>query len=169
VGISLAKVALMIASTTAGPTSSSHRCALGDATYISPVSHLRLSFLGIEKRRDLISDIAVHITEPRSHRQFWYYFDEGSAPKVSLISTTDVTARNWRPNPDGGERPYGYATFIGMRKSGEILFDAPSSKSTAPHYVLIPELAGVFKTIRLWGVDANAFVLTDCSKSPVAR
>src|SRR4051812_22204866 len=104
---------LLTAETSAGAVAPWPRCTIGDAVYTMPASQLRLSFVGIGKRRDLISDIAVHITEPRSHRQFWYYFDEGSAPKVSLISTTDVTARNWRPNADGGERPYGYATFIG--------------------------------------------------------
>ena len=156
--------AALIGTSAANP----HRCAAKNAVYASPISGMSLSFIDIGRRRGIISDLAVRILERRTHHEFWYYFDQGSAPKISLISTTGVTGPTWSPGPNGGKPPYGTATFIGLRKSGEILFDAPSSKSAAPDYVIIPELAGVFKTMRLWDVDANAFVLIGCSKSRAA-
>lgn len=157
----IAFVALVVAAPAVG--AGARDCTLRNASYAAPVSHLRLSFAFVGRPHELVSDLALHIVEPRSKKQFWFYFDQGSAPQVSLISTTDATKPNWSPNPDGGVRPYGTATFIGLRKDGRILFDAPSSKTLAPQYIIIPELAALFKAIRLWGVDANAFVFTSCS------
>lgn len=70
---------------------------------------------------------------------------------------------------DGGEdttttNEYGSATFIGLREDGHILQTSPSSRSTAPRYIVIPELGQVFKTANFPGLTNNAFVLASCEK-----
>jgi hypothetical protein len=124
-----------------------------------------MSFPDVAKQNELISDIAVRIRNLKTGQDLaWYYFDEGSAPRISLISTTDVRRSEWSPDPDGGRRPYGSATFIGLREDGHILQTSPSSRSTAPRYIVIPELGQVFKTANFPGLTNNAFVLASCEK-----
>jgi hypothetical protein len=144
-------------------------CTFERAHYRTP--QMTLSFVGIGGHEDMVSDLAMHVRDRRTGRDIgWYYFDQGSAPRISLISTTDPTVRGWKHDPDDGERPHGSATFLGMNADGSLLQSPPSSRSRATQFVIIPELGEVLKGERWGQADGNGiqasgndgFVLTGC-------
>lgn len=143
----------------AGPS-----CNILHARYdLAGAPEYHLQFVKLASSKEVISDIGIHIYSTDPKAELWYYLDEGSIPRVSLISTTDPTKPGWHAEPDGGIRPHGSATFIGMNEDGTIAPDAVNSSSSPPRYVIIPELAQVYKGLRInyW---PGAFVLKSCRR-----
>lgn len=154
----------------AAPAIASSQCTFNQAEYSTPDSRLNLSFVNIGHRSDITGDLALRISDARTGKNlFWYYFDEGSLPRTTLISTTNVLSANWHPDPDDGDRPYGTAIFVGMNRDGRLLQSAPTSSQRATSYILIPDLAEVFKVARMWGRTNGAFVLKSCAVGNTAR
>lgn len=119
-----------------------------------------LQFVKLASSKEVVSDIGIHIYSTDPKAELWYYLDEGSIPRVSLISTTDPTKSGWHGEPDGGIRPHGWATFIGMNDDGRIMPLAPTSHSLPPRYVIVPELAEVYRHIVPY--EPGAFILKSC-------
>src|SRR4051812_48175499 len=91
-----------------------------------------------------VSDLALRVRDERSTKDVvYYFFDEGSAPFITLISTTDVRQRGWHIDPDGGIRPHGTASFVGLHTNGRIEQSAPWSGQWAAPIIIIPELGQV--------------------------
>ena len=136
-------------------------CDILHVEYVAPGTpsyHLR--FVRLASRAGVVSDIGLHIFSDDPRAELWYYPDEGSAPHISLISSTDPTARGWHAEPDGGVRPHGSATLVAMRDDLTIWQTSPSSRSIAPLYLIVPELGEVYKnTARYWPA---AFVRRGC-------
>lgn len=67
--------------------------------------------------------------------------DAGSSPSISLISTTDILVKGWRPpEPDGGDRPLGDMPIM-IAGGGFIFnFDIPRKRAARPEYLLLPHL-----------------------------
>lgn len=140
-------------------------CPYSRAHYSTPTGDLALDFLKISPARGMVSDLALRVRAQRSAKDVaYYYFDQGSAPKITLISTTDVSARGWRVNPDGGIRPHGTATFIGMAADGRLEQTAPTSKTMARRFLIIPELGQVLKASGISVRRDDAFVLASCKR-----
>lgn len=141
---------------------SNHTCPTIKSSYVAArEAGYRLTFGRLSSRESVIGDVAVHIEAPSKRGEIWYYFDEGSLRRISLISTTDPTRRGWHANPDGGPRPHGTATYIGMDAAGRIAELAPKAASKAPHMIVIPELAEVYRSVNMQYTPA-AFVLSGC-------
>lgn len=160
-----ARLFLLLASIVTCPVrAATAGCPYLAARYRPPSGEISLQFLKIPQSRGQVSDLALRIRDERSGKDVgYYYFDEGSAPKISLISTTNVSVPGWRANPDGGIRPHGPATFIGMSSDGLIEQSPPSSRKTAPRFVIIPELGAVLKGSRISVRRYDAFTLVSCA------
>lgn len=154
---------LTAASVVAGtPTAPVNSCDLLHADYVAPgKSQYRLRFVMLASPKGVVSDIGLHIFSTDRKAELWYYPDEGSAPRVSLISTTNPTKPGWHSEPDGGARPLGSATLIAMDVDGRIAPDAVNSKSVPPRYVIVPELGSVFKGLNR-DYRPAAFVFKSC-------
>jgi hypothetical protein len=122
-----------------------------------------LAFSTVADANGLVSDVAIEIRESTSTRKTWYYFDEGSSQRISLISTDNPTAKGWHAVPDGGVRPHGPATYIGMDRLGNISWLSPKSTANAPYFIIIPELADTLRHERV-AFNPSAFVLTKCDR-----
>lgn len=144
----------------AAATPAAH-CDILHARYQAPgAPAYHLHFVRLASREGVVSDIGIHIFGNDPKAELWYYPDEGSARKISLISTIDPTRHGWHAVPDGGVRPHGSATYIGMHSDGIIDEDAPTSGSQAPAFVIIPELGQVYKNLAEYPLAA--FVLRGC-------
>jgi len=138
-------------------------CTIASAKYVAVGQpQYRLSFARLGSGSGTMSDVALHVRSGSGGGEAWYYFDRGSARRVALVSTNDPTSPGWKAQPDGGVRPFGSATFIGMSKAGAIADMVPNSSSAAPDFVVIPELAETFRG-REYAFRAAAFVLDSCS------
>lgn len=159
-------VAIMMATAPASVAKAAHGCNVLHARYAAAgESQYTLSFARLALSEQSVSDIGLRIDFKPSGRVLWYYFDQGSAPRVALISTDDFTRSNWRVVPDGGVRPYGSATFIGVGPVGNILQDAPTSSSNAPAAIIIPELAQALNGQEP-DYKPSSFKLQSCSQRP---
>ena len=154
-------VAALVLSATPPARHSTQSCDILHAEYDAPATpRFHLRFVRLASSAGVVSDIGLHIFSDDPRAELWYYPDEGSAPRISLISTTDPTATGWHAEPDGGVRPHGTATLIAMRDDATIWPSAPSSQSPPPRYVIVPELGEVYRHIvRYWPA---AFVFRRC-------
>ena len=138
------------------------RCSIITSEYRSKENpSYTLTFHRVSSRTGLPSDVAVLIKDGKSGADTWYYFDEGSALTVSLISTDNPTIKGWQASVDGGVRPHGPATFIGLTKGGKILNTSPTSSSAAPESIIIPELAQTLRNSRTQ-FSPSSFQLNGC-------
>ena len=141
------------------------QCPYSGATYLTPDSRFSIRFVKVPRLRGQVSDLGLRVRDEHARKDVvYYYFDEGSAPRITLISTTNVSLAGWRANPDGGVRPHGAATFIGLDPNGHIDQTAPSSEASAPRFVIIPELGEVLKNSGISFLRNDAFIRTSCSQ-----
>ena len=90
------------------------------------------------------SDIALGVRSGQGRPTHWFLFDRGAARYINLISTTDVTSRNWKPpTPDGGERPLGDMHFVSTTASLAVVHGIPNSRDAAPSRLFLPDLPEV--------------------------
>ena len=122
------------------------KCSMLDAVYKSADDpSFTLTVARLASHSEVVSDIGLHLHSNNPEDESWWYFDEGSARRISLIATLDPTVAGWKPEPDGGTRVYGSPTFVGMSANGDIVESVPQANSMAPYYVIIPELADMYR------------------------
>lgn len=137
------------------------KCTIGQSLYESSRNRsYTLSFVSLKPADYQVSDTAIRIESKSNNTVIWYYFDQGAIPRVALISTTNPTKVGWHVEPDG-LRPNGTATFVGMDNQGNILDRAPKFHSLAPKFIVIPELAEVYRNSR-HAFRPAAFVFKSC-------
>jgi hypothetical protein len=102
-------------------------------------------FYRMEKGRGL-SDLAFYVRSNRSDDTFWYFFDGGSAHRISLISMNDPTKPGWRaPDPDSRTgRPHGDTMFMQADRNLRFSPEWPHQGGTPPRYILLPDMAEIF-------------------------
>lgn len=154
---------LMVGCSFLSTMASAGQCRYSAAHYSSPDHRLAVDFIKIHASPGLVSNLAMRVRDESARRYVaYYYFDEGSAARIALISTTDVSRPGWRADPDGGARPHGTATFIGLSGNGRLEQTAPSSANRAPQFVIIPELGQLLKASGVSIRRNDAFTLTSC-------
>jgi hypothetical protein len=169
--ILLAAVAFAASGANAEHGTAAAPCDILNARYVAAGEpRYRLTVARLASTKEVMSDIALHIEPSSAKGEIWYYLDQGSRPRIWLISTTNPTAKGWQAVPDGGNRPYGSATLIAMTKDGRILDAAPKSTSAAPHFIIVPELAEIYRDVE-HGYRPAAFVLAGCNsqKGPARK
>ena len=140
------------------------KCSMLDAVYESADDpRFTLTASKLASHSEVVSDIGLHLHSSSPEDESWWYFDEGSARRISLISTLDPTVTGWKAETDGGIRPYGSPAFIGMSIKGAILDSAPQAKSEAPYYIIIPELAEMYRK-HPREHRPSAFVFSSCNR-----
>jgi hypothetical protein len=138
-------------------------CDITRALYVAAGEpQYRLSFERLPHHEGVIGDLALHIRAPSPAGELWYYFDQGTIPRVALISSTDPMVPGWRPDLDGRARPHGDLTYVGLTADGQIAASAPTSRSAPPRFVVIPELAETYLHIEPNYLPA-AFVFSGCA------
>lgn len=139
-------------------------CAVLDSEYrAAGQPEYRLAFVKLASSEGVISDVGLHLTAPDPRNDIWYYFDHGSDPRVSLISTFNPTLKGWKANPDGGPRPFGSAQFLGMKEDDSLMVISPNSRSAGLKYIIIPELARIYRGA-VPEYRPSAFVLIKCAR-----
>ena len=138
-------------------------CQQADARY-ELVGHpeYKLGFIEVRRRSGLVNNVLLHIEQKPGRAEVWYYFDEGARAAVGLISTTAEHPADWAQDPDGGARPAGTATFLGLYKDGRLAEASPQSDSPAVDFIIVPELAAVAARQFTGRFDNNAFRLVEC-------
>ena len=140
------------------------QCSMLDAVYKSADDPgFTLTAARLASHSEVVSDLGIHLHSNSPEDESWWYFDEGSARRISLISTLDPTVAGWKAEPDGGTRVYGSPAFIGMSIKGNILESAPQANSEAPYYIIIPELAEMYRKHKKEH-PPSAFVFSSCNK-----
>jgi len=90
--------------------------------------------------------MALHLEGPESGTSYWFLFDAGSAPVVSLISTTNVLATGWSPPPpDGGSHPLMDMQIYVMDETMKMSAEVPRASDTSPAYLFIPMLTDALR------------------------
>jgi hypothetical protein len=118
-------------------------CPIANSSFAGPRDALA-TFRYIGRRSGWVSDLALGVRAAKGHATHWFLFDRGAARYVNLISTTDVTRKDWKPpSPDGGSRPLGEMHFLAATRDLHLLGDVPSSRDAAPSYLLLPDLPEV--------------------------
>lgn len=140
------------------------RCNMLNAIYkAADDPSFTLTAAKLASHSEVVSDIGLHLHSNNPEDESWWYFDEGSARCIALISTLNPTVAGWKAEPDGGTRIYGSPAFIGMSVKGKILESAPQANSIAPYYVIIPELAEMYRKHKREH-RPSAFVFSGCKK-----
>jgi hypothetical protein len=118
-------------------------CPIVNSSFAGPQGALA-TFRYIGRRAGWFSDLALGIRAAKGHLTHWFLFDRGAARYVNLISTTEVTRKDWKPpSPDGGNRPLGEMRFVAATRDLRILGVVPNSRDTAPVFLLLPDLPEV--------------------------
>lgn len=140
------------------------RCPYSNARYLVPGGRFEMAFYKVRRESGQINDLTLRIRDNRSRKSLvFYYFDQGSAPQIQLISTTDPSVHGWHITPDGGVRPHGTATFLAMDQTGRLEQTAPMSTTSASNYIIVPELGQLLKTTGISSSRNDAFVFASCS------
>ncbi|MEE3622702.1 hypothetical protein UCD39_01690 [Nitrospirillum sp. BR 11752] len=138
-------------------------CKTINAHYVSASSPLyKLDFVDLKGKEEISSDVGIHIQNGIKGEEIWYFFDQGTTARISLISTTDLTVKDWHSPSDGDPRPHGVAQFIAMDLNGKIPDQPPKADSIAPHYIIIPEFVGGFRFSKS-PYSPSAFVFEKCT------
>lgn len=142
-------------------------CDITHAAYSAAGQHAyHLSFAKLRVRKELVSDLALHIWSSSKKVDLWWFFDEGSEARIALISTPNPLSKGWTvPPPDGGVRVTGSLTFIGAMRDNKIMDMSPKATSQPPYFVIIPEIAGVFYSRGEHTYLPAAFVFKGCGLS----
>jgi len=97
-------------------------------------------FRNVDSSPDWPSGLALAIHFKKSGHTFWWLpWNGGTDNRQNIASTTDVTAKSWRPpNPDGGPRPYGNMEYLGLNANYDVINDIPRRGKRAPAHMLLP-------------------------------
>ena len=98
-------------------------------------------FLEVPATSDWPSGLALRLHSSRSGRDHDFLpWRGGSAGRLHLASTSDVTAAHWQaPGPDQ-LRPLGDVEYIGVDQDYNLLADLPQRGAVAPVHFLLPDL-----------------------------
>lgn len=117
-------------------------CAAEDARYTLRL-HPDVSayFKTVDSGPDWPSGLALVVHSRKfGETTWWLPWNGGTDNLQNVASTTDVTARDWRPpNPDGGPRPFGNRQYLGTDAHYNIIGTIPHRGQPAPIHMLIPD------------------------------
>lgn len=115
-------------------------CNVENARYVHTVDKgVTLEFRNVGKREGWISPLAVEVHFPATVQ--WFLFDRGAARYVYLISTTDVTKKDWTPTGEkAAARPLGSMTYFAWDKQSSITDRIPMPGDIAPETIFLPDL-----------------------------
>jgi hypothetical protein len=140
-------------------------CDIARARYhLSSLPTFELSFVNIGKKEDWLSDLALKLT-PNSGSSYWFLFDAGSARYTNLVSTRDVTSKDWSPSTGGsGGRPLGEMHYFSWSHNFQFDERVPKSGMHAPERIFLPDLAEVmwYRASPRIDVPQGVFVLDQC-------
>ena len=116
-------------------------CPAEDAHYVlRHFPDVSARFRSVDSSPDWPSGLALAVHSRPGQTSWWLPWRGGTDNLQHLASTTDVTARDWRPpNPDGGPRPLGDRSYVGMDADYNVLEDVPHRGGLAPAHMLIPD------------------------------
>lgn len=102
-------------------------CDIARARYhLSSLPTFELSFVNIGNKEDWLSDLALKLT-PSAGSSYWFLFDAGSARYTNLVSTRDVTSKDWSPSTGGsGGRPLGEMHYFAWSQTLNSMRRCPS-------------------------------------------
>ena len=157
-----AVIALAIAGTW-----SAHACTYEKAHYVySSNPSLSVSFTNIGKRENVLSTIALQLSDKQSGASFWFLFDAGSARYITMISTSDVRSPGWEPPTDGSPRLLCSMHFFAWSK--RMVFDEnlPMAGARAPDTIFLPDLSETlwYRAEPRIGIGHGVFTLKRCGR-----
>ena len=116
-------------------------CPVQDAHYLlRRHPDFSAEFHNVAASPDWPSGVALAVHSGKTGLTTWWLPWTGGTDNLqNLASTTDVTARDWRPpSPDGGPRPMGNREYLGADEGYNVLSDLPRRGGIAPAHMLIP-------------------------------
>lgn len=124
---------------------SAAQCPVENARYI--LRHdpdVSAYFEQVDSGPDWPSGLALAVHSRNSGRTSWWLpWNGGTDNLQNIASTTDVTARGWRPpNPEGGPRPHGDRRFLAVDADYTVLDGVPARGDPAPAHMLVPDGGG---------------------------
>jgi len=147
-----------------------HACPVEQAHYVMDGQPgVEAGFRPVGRYKGWISDVAFFVRTPA--RTDYFLFDQGSAPYVSLISTTDVTEVGWAPpDPDGGVRPLGGMTYYSLHADRSFYQNViPKAGEEAPAQIFLPDLAEImwYRGEPRQSVPHAFLTLVQCGDAPL--
>jgi hypothetical protein len=146
-------------------------CPAERARYVARgAPQITAGFHILPRRTSFVSDLAFYVHNAATGHTFWFGFDGGSASRVALISTTDVTAKGWRPAENGrpveAVGPLGEVQYLSAGPDMEFGLDVPRRGTYAPAFIVLPEFAETMWQSDFRGEDApiGVYAFTACSK-----
>lgn len=119
-------------------------CKVEDAVYQQrSAPSITAAFMAVESTPEWPSGVALKMHFGATGRTYWWLpWNGGTNGQQNLASTTDVTAAGWKVPflADGGPRPLGDVSFLGMDAQYNVLNAAPRRGELAPAHFLIPDL-----------------------------
>lgn len=119
---------------------SAFSCSTEDVHYVLRYApDVTAYFRKVDSGSDWPSGLALAIHFKQSGHTFWWLPSNGGTDnRQNIVSTTDVTASDWRPpSPDGGPRPYGSIEYLGLNANYDIINDIPYRGKPAPAHMLV--------------------------------
>ena len=80
-------------------------CDIEHSQYDAPGPRYDLRFVKLASAKGLANDVGLHLYSSDPKAEVWYFIDEGSAPRVSLISTASQQLAAGMPILTGEVRP----------------------------------------------------------------
>lgn len=101
-------------------------------------------FREVDSGADWPSGVALAIHNGKTKETFWWLpWNGGTDGLQNVASTTDVTAKGWKPpSPDGGPRPQGNRQYLGFTAGYDLISSVPRRGEIAPSHMLFPNSAG---------------------------
>lgn len=121
-------------------------------------------------RHEFISNLAFYVSNAKTGHTFWFGFDGGSAARVALISTTDITAKGWRQAIDGvpgwAAGPLGGMPYLSAGSDMIFGLYVPHRGDPAPRFILLPDFPNAMRDSRYRNEPApiGVYELTGCTK-----
>lgn len=119
-----------------------NQCVLEHARYVlrgepSVTAH----FQDLAPNPDWLTNVAFNIAFAKQGDSFWWLFDEGSAPFLNMISTTDVNKPGWAaPGDDRKQGPLGETHVWFATSHYRLSHELPKPGQTAPQHIFVPDL-----------------------------
>jgi hypothetical protein len=141
-----------IAAITLNSNAVATRCPIEQARYVYTAKKIvgTAEFLMPPRPAEkMAGSVAMHVIfkdAPKSGKAIfdaWFFLNQGNAPEISLVESTDPRALAWKSPLDLPAEPntLPYLTFYAWNEDHKVIYEAPYRSSSAPKYFFIPMLA----------------------------